>query len=353
MKKLLLIILFAAMLTVLLCSCALPGGANYSPNTIRADAVTSAGSYNSIPATDVSVPETQSLIDGTALFITKEPTDETVPVGEGAWFVARAQNQLSMRWEFIDNYGSVHSPEETCQLNGELAISYQGDDTIALNTIPLSLDGWSVRAVFEGEGGPLAGRAAKITVIDYENPYSTIIMRYSKAFKFGVPSTDYCKTNGISTRAAECYSAGYALYDIDENGMDELFIAAYDTAAYGYQRKMIFELYTVVDNEPYRIYCSKNGNEMYLIDEGRLLSISNAPGMTSHGIYHLANDFLIYEEVYTEENSNENPNTTIWRHRLDNSIGYSDDEPISTAEAQEAIDILHSLICLPYLNPIG
>ena len=267
--------------------------------------------------------------------------------------MARAKNQLSMRWEFIDNYGAVHSPEETGQLNSELIISYQGEDTIALNNIPLSLDGWSVRAVFEGQDGPLTGNAAKITVIDYENPYYTIIMRYSKAFRFGVPSADYCKVNGISTRAAGCYSVGYSLYDIDENGVDELFIAAYDTSAYGYQRNMIFELYTVADSEPYRIYCSKNGNEMYLLDEGRLLSVSSAPGMTSHGIYHLANDFLIYEEVYTEEKSSENPDITVWRHRLDNSIGYSDDEPISEAEAHEAIDTLHGLIRLPYLSPIG
>ncbi len=342
-----------AALMALLCSCGLPMGANYSPNTIRADAVTSAGSYNSTPAADIPVPETQSGTDGTALFITKDPTDETVPVGEGVWFVARAQNYSSMKWEFIDNYEAIHSPEETCQLNGELIISYQGDDTIALNNIPLSLDGWSVRAVFESESGSLTGDAAKITVIDYENPYSTVIMRYSKAFRFGIPSADYCRRNGLSTRAAECFSVGYALQDIDENGVDELFITAYDTAVYGYQRSMIFELYTVVDNEPYRIYCSKNGNEMYLIDEGRLLSVSSSPGMISHGIYHLANDFLIYEEVYTEEKNDENPEISVWRHRLDNSIGYSDDEPISAAEAFEAIDTLHGSICLPYLMPIG
>ena len=320
MKKSMFITVLAAALTVLLSSCGLPGGANYSPNTIKADAVTSAGSYNSIPATDVAVHETQVGNEGNALFITKDPTDETVKTG---------------------------------QLNSDLIISYQGEDTIALNNIPLSLDGWSVRAVFEGQDGPLTGNSAKITVIDYENPYSTIIMRYSKAFRFGVPSADYCKANGISTRAAECYSVGYSLYDIDENGVDELFIAAYDTSAYGYQRNMIFELYTVADGEPYRVYCSKNGNEMYLIGEGRLLSVSSAPGMTSHGIYHLANDFLIYEEVYTEEKSSESPDTTVWRHRLDNSIGYSDDEPISEVEALEAIDTIHGFICLPYLSPIG
>ena len=353
MRKTMIISLFAAVLTALLCSCGLPGGANYSPNTIKADAVTSAGSYNSTPATNVAVPEEHSVPDGTDLAITKDPTDETVPVGEGAWFVARAANFTSMRWEFIDNYGAIHSPDETGQLNPELIVSYQGDDTIALNNIPLSLDGWSVRAVFEGESGPLTGKAAKITVIDYENPYSTIIMRYSKAFRYGVPSGDYCKTNGISPRITECYSVGYALYDIDENGVDELFIAAYDSPAYGYQRNMIYELYTVVDNEPYRIYCAKNTNELYLLDEGRLLSVSYAPGITSSGIYHLANDFLIYEEVYTEEQSADDPNRTVWRHRVDNSIGYSDDQPISAAEAYEAIDAFHESIRLPDLIPIG
>lgn len=353
MKKRIYTSILAAVLAALLCSCGLPGGANYSSNMIHADGVTSAGSYNSTPATDVAVPDTQSGTEGTALFITKDPTAETVPVGEGAWFVARAVNYSSMRWEFIDNYSAIHTPEETEQLNSGLILSYQGEDTIALNNIPLSLDGWSVRAVFEGEGGPLTGNAANITVIDYENPYSTVLLRYSKAFRYGIPSEDFCKGNGISTRAAECYSVGYALLDIDENGTDELFIAATDSSLIGYQRNMIYELYTVVDNEPYRIYCSKSGNELYLLDEGRLLSVSSASGMTSNGIYHLANDFLIYEEVYTEEKSSANPGQSVWRHRLDNSIGYSDDEPVSTEEALAAINTLHGLIRLPTLSPIG
>ena len=352
MKKRIPAVICTAVLAALLCSCGLPAGANYSPNTIKADAVTSAGSYGSKPATDVAVPETQNSQSDTGLVITKDPTDETVPVGEGVWFVARARNHSSMRWEFIDNYGTVHSPEDAEEMNGGLIISYQGEDTVALNNIPLSMDGWMVRAVFEGEGGPLTGKAAGITVIDYENPYSTIIMRYSKAFRFGVPSDEYCRTNGISERAAECYSVGYALYDIDENGTDELFIAAYDTAQTGYKRNMIFELYTVADNEPYRIYRSKTGSELYLIDEGRLLSVSSSPGVESHGIYHLADDFLIYEEVYIEEAAPENTGQTIWRHRIDNSIGYSDDKPLSAAEAFEAIDRLHGLICLPYLTQI-
>ena len=327
--------------------------ANYSPSTIKADAVTSAGSYNSTPASDVAVPVSPSETEEPGLKITKDPTDETVPVGEGAWFVARAQNYNSLRWEFIDNYGNVCSPDEAEQFNSGLLISYSGEDTVSLNNIPLSMDGWKVRAVFEGDDGSLTGKEAKITVIDYENPYSCVIMRYSKAFRFGIPSAEYCNNNGISTRASECFSAGYALYDIDENGVDELFIAAFDTSEYGFRRNMIFELYTVVDNEPYRIYCSKGSSELYLIDEGRLLSVSSSPGMTSNGIYHLANDFLIYDEVYIEESDPETPGQTIWRHRLDNSIGYSDDDPISAAEAFEAIDELHGLTCLPYLNRIS
>lgn len=352
MKKRIFVFVCAALAFALLCSCGMPMSANYSSPTIKVDAVTSAGSYNSAPAADVPVPETSPEPLGVGLVITKDPTDETVPVGEGVWFVARAKNLASMRWELIDNYGNVCSPEQAEQQNGGLLVAYPAEDTISLNNVPLSMDGWSVRAVFEGEGGPLTGKAAKITVIDYENPYSTVIMRYGKAFRYGIPTLDYCQANGISERAAECWSVGYALYDIDENGVDELFIAAWDTNAAGYKRNLIFELYTILDNEPYRIYCSKGGSELYLIDEGRLLSVSTAPGMTSNGIYRLANDFLIYEEVYIEETDPSAPGRMLWRHRVDNSIGYSDDRPISTAEAIEAIDSLHALTCLPDLIPI-
>ena len=353
MKKSLPAVICAALLAWMLCSCGLPLSANYTPSTITADAVTSAGSYNSSPASDVPVPQASSDPSDQGLVITKDPTDETVPVGEGVWFVARARDHISLRWELIDNYGNVFSPDDAETLMSGLIISYPAEDTISLNNVPLSMDGWAVRAVFDGAGGPLTGKAARLTVIDYEDPYSCVIMRYSKAFRYGVPSEDYCRNNGISSRATECFSAGYALYDIDENGVDELFIAAYETTLDGWQRNLIFELYTVVDNEPYRVYCSKIGSELYLIDEDRLLSISNSPGMTSTGIYHLADDFMIYEEVYIEEADQENPGHTVWRHRIDSSIGYSDDDPISSGEAFEAIENLRSLTCLPSLNPIS
>ena len=75
-------------LLISLCACGLPIGANYSPYTVTADAVTAAEPYEDAPAESVALPESPSVVSKTGLRITKDPTDETVSPGGGAWFVA-------------------------------------------------------------------------------------------------------------------------------------------------------------------------------------------------------------------------------------------------------------------------
>ena len=343
--------LFSAFL-VFLCSCGFPAGANYSPRAVTADAVTAAEPYENAPAEGVALPEPSALISDTALRITKEPTDETVSPGGGAWFVAKAENAASVRWEFSDTYGAVYSAEETQASYPSLIISGADNEALSLNNVPLLLDGWKVQAVFEGEGGPLTSIPARLAVVDHENPYSCIVMRYSRAFLYGSPSLEYCRTNGISERASACSGVAYALLDIDENGVEELLIAASLPEETDYRKNRIFDLYTVVDSAPARVFCSSLSTELFLLDEGRMLTVSGGNTFLSYGIYHLSGDFLLYDEVYLAEWESDDPDTKVWRHRIDSSIGYSDDNPISPADALQAVDRLCALTFLPDLTQI-
>jgi hypothetical protein len=344
--------LFIVVFLVSFCGCGLPIGANYSPYTVTADAVTAAEPYENAPAESVALPDNPVSYTGSELRITKDPTDETVSPGGGAWFVAKAENAASVRWELTDTYGTVFSAEEVPVQHPELIVSGADSDALSLYNVPLFLDGWKVRAVFEGEGGPLTTASASLSVIDHENPYSCILMRYSKAFLYGPPTVEYCRANGISERASTCSGVAYALRDIDENGVDELLIAASFPEETGYRGNRIFELYTIADSAPARIFCSSLSSELYLLNEGRLLTVSGGNTFLSYGIYHLSGDFLLYDEVYLAEWEADDPDARIWRHRIDSSIGYSDDNPISSFEALQAVDQLFALTCLPALTPI-
>ena len=343
---------FIVILLVSLCACGLPIGANYSPYTVTADAVTAAEPYADAPAENIALPEPSAVVSETGLRITKDPTDETVSPGGGAWFVAKAEDAVSVCWEFSDTYGAVFSAEEVLAQYPGLIISGADSDALSLNNVPLFLDGWKVRAVFEGNGGPLASASARLSVVDHENPYSCIIMRYSKAVLYGPPSVEYCRANGISERASACSGVAYAVWDIDENGTDELLIAAYTPEESDYRRNRIFDLYTVADSAPARIFCSSLSTELFLRDEGRVLTVSGGSTFLSYGIYHLAGDFLLYDEVYLAEWEPDNPDARVWRHRIDSSIGYSDDTPISSGEALQAVGEFCALTRLPALTPI-
>ena len=344
-------VLFSAFL-FLFCSCGFPAGANYSPQAVTADAVTAAEPYADPPAEGVALPEPSVLFPDTVFRITKEPTDESVSPGGGAWFVAKAQNAASVRWEFVDTYGAVFSAEETQAAYPGLIISGADSEALSLNNIPLFFDGWKVQAVFEGEGGPLTSIPARLAVIDHEDPYSCVLMRYSRAFLYGPPSLEYCRTNGISERASACSGVAYALWDIDENGVEELLIAASLPEESDYRKNRVFDLYTVADSAPARIFCSSLSTELFLLNEGRMLTVSGGNTFLSYGIYHLSGDFLLYDEVYLAEWEPDDPGAKVWRHRIDSSIGYSDDNPIAPSDALQAVDRLCALTFLPALTQI-
>ena len=337
----------------LLVSCGLPMGANYSDYSISADAVTAAEPYGSTPAESVPLPETPPPEEQPVLRITKDPTDETVSPGGSAWFVAKAENAFGIRWELIDTYGTVCSPEEAKLRNPGLDTVETGSDAISLGNVPLTMDGWHIRAVFEDEEETLMTASALLTVIDREDPYSCIRMRYTKAFAFGRPSAEYCHANGLSEQAASCDGVSGAFYDFDENGTAELLLVGSFYEENNAPRSMLIqELYTVTDCAPYRVFCAGPSTELYWIGENRFLLISGGTGFRSYGIYHLANDFLLYDEVWLAEWDQADPSVKTWTHRVDNSIGYSDDTPQNAEDAAQALEQLYSLICLPPLSPI-
>ena len=71
------------------------------------------------------------------------PTGEKLSPGGKTWFVAHAEGASIVTWEFLSPEGTAYSLTETMSLHPGLLLDAGQVDTVALENVPLSLNGWS------------------------------------------------------------------------------------------------------------------------------------------------------------------------------------------------------------------
>lgn len=199
--------------------------------------------------------------------ITKNPTGESIAVGGRTWFIAHATNATSLTWLFTDPQGKSYDIDQTMSANPGLELLELPDDTLGLSNVPVSLDGWSVQARFDGPGGSAVTTPATIRVDEFVAAYGTIISNYYRAYSTGSNTAEYAYANNISEMIAYSPNAGYALLDINGDGTAELIIAGY-----GGSDNMIYDLYTLVDGQPVQIACSRARSRYYMRSDGSILN---------------------------------------------------------------------------------
>ena len=107
---------------------------------------------------------------GAPIKVTKSPTGESVNEGEGASFVARAENAATFSWGLYnpttDEYLTAkQAPGHFAGLGVEI-LGDATDTTLVLTSIPGALNGWYAEARFYREGADTAfSNGARITVI--------------------------------------------------------------------------------------------------------------------------------------------------------------------------------------------
>ena len=101
--------------------------------------------------------------------ITKHPTGEYVEAGNAAKFIARAENAEKTVWRLVspDASNTVQASEAADFFPG-LEVSGLNTDTLILEHIPLSLNGWYVEAQFWNGSNHVESSGAKITIVDSE-----------------------------------------------------------------------------------------------------------------------------------------------------------------------------------------
>ena len=143
-KKAILALLAAATLT----GCAKSAPAATEPPTEVTEA----------PTEPVSEAPTEAPTIPAAPVVTKDPTGEKVSPGGKTWFVAHADGATILTWEFVSPEGTVYSVTEAMAQNPGLLLDISKTDTVELQNVPLSFNGWSARARLTAPAAPPPAR---------------------------------------------------------------------------------------------------------------------------------------------------------------------------------------------------
>ncbi len=287
------------------------------------------------------------------IVVTKHPSSEAITVGGKNWFIAHAQNADSLTWQLVDPDGAVYSLEEAMAAHPGLLLEALAQDTLAVSNVPLSLNGWGVRARFDSADGFAETESACIYVGDFTAQYGGVIASYQSVHAAGLSdSAAYMTQNGLSEMTAYSEGLGYTLKDLDKNGVPELLIFGMGIAA-DYSKNVVYDCYTLWAGQPVQLACSHERERFYLRTDSSLLSMG--AGGASHvynAVYRLESYALSRQELlFTDLDAN---GSMVWYSRLGESETLPDENCVAISEQtyQQRLDAIQSTVYLPPLTKI-
>ena len=205
--------------------------------------------------------------------ITKNPTSEAIAIGGKTWFIAHADNALSMTWELVDPYGNIYTLMEAMTMNPGLKLQALDGDTIAVSNVPQSVNGWGVQATFYGSAGAVSTSPAYLYVGDFLTAYAPVIQTYRDYIR-GVPSSSDVMSEyvdspltyytlpyeayGVSLMMRYNSDVGYYLKDLNKDGIPELLIGISSVQSYDSypDATTLYDLFTLSNWQPRRLLAS-------------------------------------------------------------------------------------------------
>lgn len=212
--------------------------------------------------------------------ITKDPTDEKLSPGGKTWFVAHAEGASIVTWEFLSPDGQVYSVTETMGLHQGLRLDASQGDTIALENVPLSFNGWSARARFDGPGGSTTTKSALITVTKSQGAYDAVIEKYRQAVAHKAEGDAVAAQYDVSEMVFYASHVGYAVLDLDGDGIQELIVAGigYDIP----DEPCIFEIFTMSGDAPVSAARSQARSRLFLLEDGKIYNEGSSGASSSN-----------------------------------------------------------------------
>ncbi len=279
--------------------------------------------------------------------ITKDPLGENLAPGSSTYFTATAENYTILTWEFVSPDGAVYSVTEVMSLHAGLLVDTSKDNRVDLSKVPLSLNGWSVRARFDGPGGSVTTKDALITVTRSEGAYDTVIARYRDAMQN--------KTGDVSEMICYADHAGYARQDLNGDGQEELIIAGigYDAP----DEPCLFEIFTLENGTPVSVARSQLRSQLFLMNDGKLFNVgfNDASGGNYSVMQLYGSQLRFLNGLYTV--ADEGNGTAAYYFTTSNQYGdpaqAASDNFMEEKVAQTFLKGWYDAICLPELSLIA
>lgn len=250
-------------LCLLLCGC---GASRQTPATTAQTETTQTEAVQTETTLAPTQPQTTQAPQPPV--ITKDPTGEKLSPGGKTWFVAHADGATILTWEFLSPDEKVYSITETMGLHPGLELDASQEDTVSLKNVPLSLNGWSARARFDGPGGSTTSQSALITVTKSEGAYDAVIENYRQAMAHKGEGDGVVVQYNVSEMILYASHVGYARLDLDADGTDELLVAGI-----GYSipdEPCLFEIFTLDGSTPVSVARSTIRSRLFLMQDGKI-----------------------------------------------------------------------------------
>lgn len=331
-------------LCLLLCACAKqqPEPQTLPPETSEPETTQT----QTAPPVQSTQPETTAA--AAPPVITKDPVGENLSPGNSTYFTATAENYTILTWEFVSPDGAVYSVTETMSQHTGLLADTSKDNRVDLSKVPLSLNGWSVRARFDGPGGSATTKSALITVTRSEGAYDPVIARYRAAMQ------DKSAASGVSEMIYYAAHAGYARQDLTGDGQEELIIAGigYDDP----DEPFLFEIFTLENGVPVSIACSQLQSRLFLTNDGKLFSEGFSDSSSNYGVIQFYGSQLRFVNgLYTAPDGQDS--TTAYYFTTSNQYGdpaqAANDIFMEEKAAQTLLKGWRDAVCLPELSLIA
>ncbi len=194
----------------------------------------------------------------------------------------------------------------------------------------------------------------------YEDAYKEILDKYYVAMnekwdmqQVSEASLNYMSVYMKSEKGDFLVGTGYYISDIDGNGIPELLIG--NTEDNEFFKNTVFEVYTLVDNQPEIILSGEDRCIYYLCDDGKFINqISGGPASTSCYILEIGEDgktLNAVEGVRTDIPDLNDSSTINWYFTNDLDYDCTNDELITEDEANQNIERYTNMhISVPFIS---
>ena len=310
--------------------------AETEPATVATTAPTEA------PTTEPETAATTAPTDPPGIVITKHPTSETVSEGARTWFIANAENETQITWEFFSPDGTMYSLQQAMSAHPGLILEVLPKDTLGLRQIPASFSGWSARARYDGPGGTATTERATITI---RAPYSEIIETYRTVYRSGTGNLE----KGISELVNSHDFLGYAEMDLNGDGIQELILASDGNNDYPF---IIYEIYTLKNGIPLCVAKTQARERYFMMNDGRFLMEGSNSAISSCWITYRFNgaELTLQEQIWTSDEPHDMADFAPYYYYCGELYGPT--EPMIYDEAASTIERWEWRVTLPSLKAI-